>query len=232
MFLKTLILLALVFPAVPAVSVDYLSLKTDNGDKLPDFSFCGYHASNKPLPSSTRTAAKSLSAGSGDQSQQIQDALDAVSKSGGGVVELKAGKYQLSKGITIPTKTSLRGGGQGKTVILPKDGSFTAFNMGSKVSSPKPMSTVDITDKYVPVGTSKVTVKSAAGLKAGQSVWIQRAVTQKWIDANGMASFSDPEDHWMTVSQRTPRLYLERLLITTIARRHSVPATHHKSSVI
>ncbi|KAI0154514.1 hypothetical protein GGR57DRAFT_465936 [Xylariaceae sp. FL1272] len=198
MLLTPSLLLLAVLAAAIAVSVDYRTLEADKGDKLPDFSFCGYHSSNDPLPSTTREAADTLSPTSGDQSQRIQDALDAISSSGGGVLELKSGEYQLSKGVVIPTKTSLRGAGQGKTVVLPKNGSFMAFTMGTEVARPKPESTVDITDEYVPVGALEVTVKNASGLRAGQAVWIQRAVTQEWIDANGMATLPDPEDHWLT----------------------------------
>ncbi|KAK8024656.1 hypothetical protein PG993_012722 [Apiospora rasikravindrae] len=183
--------------ALAGTNVDYTKLQTKQGDKLPDFSFCGYHASNDPLPAANRAATSSLSAASGDQTKRIQDALDKISSAGGGVLHLKAGEYQLSSGVMIPPKTSLRGDGAGKTKIQLKDGTLVAFTMGTKVSGPKAGTPVDITDKYVPVGSDKVTVKSASGLKVGQSVFIQRAVTQEWVVANGMANLEEG-DHWLT----------------------------------
>ncbi|KAK8876831.1 hemagglutinin-related protein [Apiospora arundinis] len=188
---------SVVLPLALAANVDWTKLQTKQGDKLPDFSFCGYHASNDPLPAANRAATSSLSAGSGDQTKRIQDALDKISSSGGGVLHLKAGEYQLASGVVVPPKTSLRGDGPGKTKIQLKDGTKVAFTMGTKVKGPKVETPVDITDKYVPVGSNKVTVKSASGLKAGQSVFIQRAVTQKWVNANGMGNLGK-DKHWLT----------------------------------
>ncbi|KAK6857294.1 hypothetical protein PG995_007481 [Apiospora arundinis] len=193
---------SVVLPLALAANVDWTKLQTKQGDKLPDFSFCGYHASNDPLPAANRAATSSLSAGSGDQTKRIQDALDKISSSGGGVLHLKAGEYQLASGVVIPPKTSLRGDGPGKTKIQLKDGTKVAFTMGTKVKGPKVETPVDITDKYVPVGSNKVTVKSASGLKAGQSVFIQRAVTQKWVNANGMGDLGK-DKHWLTLAPYT-----------------------------
>jgi hypothetical protein len=186
-------------------TVDYKSLKTDKGDGIPDFSFCGYHSSNDPLPSTSRPATTTLPVASGDQRSRIQSALNSVSSAGGGVVALAAGTYQISSpGLVIPNGTTLRGAGPDDTVLKPVDGSFTAVTIGSKVSSPKPVTTVKITDSYVPVGVSKVTVNSASGLKPGQSVWVQRRVTQKWITANGNGGITSTGGKtWLTVSHAT-----------------------------
>jgi hypothetical protein len=198
-------ILALSAQAAPP-TVDYKSLKTDKGDGIPDFSFCGYHSSNDPLPSTSRPATTMLNATSGDQRSRIQSALNSVSSAGGGVVALAAGTYQISSpGLVIPNGTTLRGAGPDDTVLKPVDGSFTAVTIGSKsVSSPKPATTVQITDSYVPVGASKVTVASASGLKSGQSVWVQRRVTQKWITANGNGGITSTGGKtWLTVSHGT-----------------------------
>src|SRR5438034_10015209 len=96
-----LTLLALL-PLTSTETVDYKNLKNVKGDKIPDFSFCGYHASEVSLPSLSRAATKTLSSGSGDQSIVIQAALDEVSASGGGVVVLEAGTYVLGSGLVVP----------------------------------------------------------------------------------------------------------------------------------
>lgn len=211
MLLSKLISVSVVLPLALAVNVDYTKLHTKQGDKLPDFSFCGYHASNDPLPAANRAATSLLSAASGDQTQRIQDALDRISSSGGGVLHLKAGEYQLASGVTIPPRTSLRGDGPGKTKIQLKDGTKVAFTMGTKVKDPKLETPVDITDSYVPVGSNKVTVKSASGLKVGQSVYVQRAVTQKWVNANGMGNLGK-DKHWLTVRHATQSREAKRAL--------------------
>ncbi|EOO00569.1 putative hemagglutinin-related protein [Phaeoacremonium minimum UCRPA7] len=185
MIFPGVVLQFLVLPVALAVTVDYTELKDKKGNGIPDFSFCGYHASNDPLPDSHRAAAVTIQAASGDQSKQIQDALNNLSSSsGGGVIALAPGDYHLNSGLTIP-----RGSGE-----------FSVITMGTKVSNPKPGTSFAITDKYVPVGATKVTVKDSTGLKVGQNVWVQRAVTAKWVRANGMADLVRDGEHqtWLT----------------------------------
>lgn len=187
--------------ATLAATVDWKTLKNDaTGNGIPDFSYCGYHQSNISLPSSHRTAAKTLSPGSGDQSTTIQSALDDVSKAGGGVVALEAGSYVLQMGLVIPNGTTLRGASPSETTLLPASGSLTAVTLGQGASNPEPSTAVDITDTYVVVGSTTVTVKSASGLKVGQSVWIQRRVTTEWVRANGNGGLGTGEGTWLTVS--------------------------------
>jgi hypothetical protein len=181
----------LAVPAILAtgpVNIDYhdKSLKTSKGDAIPDFSFAGYHASNKPLPATERAVSGKLSATSGNQAKRIQAALDKIGSMGGGVLLLAAGRYRLSSGLTIPNGTTLRGAGVGKTVLLPKDGTTDVVTMGQKTGNPRTSTSVAITDQYVPIGATDVNVQSASGVAVGQTVWVQRAVTAKWVRANGM----------------------------------------------
>ncbi|QKX55409.1 uncharacterized protein TRUGW13939_02502 [Talaromyces rugulosus] len=201
---KLYVLPALVFALQTfATTVDYKTLKTDKGDGIPDFSFCGYHASDDPLPPSDRQPATIINASSGDQTQRIQNELNKISAAGGGVLALGAGKYHLSAGLVIPNGTVLRGAGSDKTTLLPKDGSMHVITMGSDdINDPKSGNSVSITDDYVPVGATNVTVDSASGLKVGQDVWVQRQVTQEWIDAMGMGDLVRDGKHqtWLSTS--------------------------------
>ena len=187
--------------ATVAVTVDWKTLKNaTTGNGIPDFSYCGYHQSNISLPSSHRTAVKTLSAGSGDQSAVIQAALNDVSQAGGGVVALEAGSYMLKMGLLIPNGTTLRGSGPSETTLLPASGSLTTVTLGKGASNPQPGIAVDITDSYVVVGANVVTVKSTSGLKVGQSVWVQRRVTTDWVRANGNGGLGTRDGTWLTVS--------------------------------
>src|SRR5262249_31546054 len=47
-------------------------------------------------------------------------------------------------------------------------------------------STVDITDAFVPVGGRTISVSSTSGFAVGDSVFVQRPVTQDWIHFMGM----------------------------------------------
>lgn len=166
--------------------VDYTSIQTARGDQLPDFSFCGYHSSELSLPSSNKSPSATLQPASGDQTAAIQNALDKVSNAGGGVVALAAGTYQLSAGLMLSNNTILSGAGIGKTILTTNNGSASVVTMGSGKGTAKLGNVINITNTYVPVGATNVTLQSTSGLSVGMAVYIQRAVTQDWIDANGM----------------------------------------------
>ncbi|KAH8724522.1 hypothetical protein GQ44DRAFT_617679 [Phaeosphaeriaceae sp. PMI808] len=165
-----------------AGTVDYKNLKNAKGDKLSDFSFCGYHASEASLPSLSRAATKTLGPGSGDQSTAIQDALDEVYASGGGVVVLKAGTYTLGSGLLIRNQTTLRGSGIGNTVLAVRSLSENVITMGNQSSGGKTIKTALITDDYVPAGTGTVHVNDTSGFAVGQHVFIQRAPSEMGVE--------------------------------------------------
>lgn len=177
-------LLASTVSATASTAVDYTTIKASNGDHFPDFSYCGYRASDASLPSAKSTI--SLKAGSGDQTATIQKALDKAAAAGGGVVTLAAGTYELTSGLKISSKTVLRGAGMGKTVLKSSNGDVDTIVMGTGAGSPTLGKAVAITDKYVAVGADTFTVASTTGLKVGGEVYVQRQVTQEWIHANYM----------------------------------------------
>lgn len=180
-------LLILVFlPVTSTETVDYKNLQNAKGDKLPNFSFCGYHASEVSLPSLSRPPNKTLSPGSGDQSTSIQGALDEVSAAGGGVVLLEAGTYALGSALVIRNQTTLRGAGSKKTVLTVSSLSNPAIKLGNQTGKGTAIKTALITDDYVPVGAGTVRVDDASGFAVGQHVFIQRAVTAAWVAAMGM----------------------------------------------
>jgi hypothetical protein len=186
-FLTSAILTLLTFlPLTSTETVDYKNFKNVKGDRLPDFSFCGYHASEVPLPSLSRAATKTLSSGSGDQSAAIQGALDEVYLSGGGVVELGPGTYSLGSGLLIRDKTTLRGAGTGKTVLTVSSFSGNVIRLGNQTGKGEPIKTALITDDYVPAGTGTVHVDDESGFAVGQHVFVQREVTAAWVAAMGM----------------------------------------------
>jgi hypothetical protein len=174
--------------AAATVSVDYTQIVNSRGDKLPDFSYCGYHASEKGLPSSDDIAATlTLSAGEGNQAPTIQAALDKVAAAGGGVVALDAGTFEMEGGLTIPDKTILRGAGIGISTLALTSLSSNFISMGNAdVGTETTGVTTSITDDYVPVGASDITVASTADFTIGQTIFVQRKASAAWIKANGM----------------------------------------------
>lgn len=189
-------------PIIAAASINYTDIGGKNGDKLPDFSFCGYHASETDIP--TKVVTQALSPGSGDQTANIQNALNAVHTNGGGVVGLH-GTYELKSHLTIPNGTVLRGEGVNQTFLTVPDGSQHWINLGDYSGDEKTVQSSDITDDHLPVGSSEISVQSTDGFKAGQTIYVQRVVTQAWVDAQGMGYLYGNGYNWLTVSFLTSK---------------------------
>lgn len=171
------------------VTVDWTTITDGRGNHLPDFSFAGYHSSDIPLPSSISPLV-TLNAASGDQTSRIQAALNQVSAAGGGAVVLGKGTFQISSGLNVSSKVVLRGSGVSSTkfVLSTISNGQPVFNMGNGTNSQvKPALTSSITNAFVGIGSSVVTVSDTKGLLAGQTVFVNRAATAKWIRDNGMA---------------------------------------------
>jgi len=203
-FLSILFFLVASISSVHAVKLDYNKTWTAAGDKFPDFSYTGYHHSERPLPEISTPANKILSPSSGDQSPIIQAALDNVTQAGRGIVELEDGTYFLSSGLQINNNTTLRGAGLGLTVLELKSLQGDIITMGNSPSRPKQGKSVLITNTYVPAGTHVVHVEDASRLAVGMNVWVERAVTQAWTDAQGMTPYAK----WLKVSTQHPLNYV------------------------
>jgi len=52
---------------------------------------------------------------------------------------------------------------------------------------------VDLTDSYVPVGTTSLVVSDASSYQAGDLILIERAASEAWIHSIGMDTISDCE---------------------------------------
>ncbi|MEO9474390.1 MAG: DUF6298 domain-containing protein [Cyclobacteriaceae bacterium] len=167
---------------------------SENGDRVPDFSYAGYQASNTSIP--TIPAAVFVSWKSGDQTVRIQKAIDHVSglpvQANGfrGAVLLDKGEFELAEGLKIcASGVVLRGNGVGETTLLGTGLDRTTviriFGEDDRVVGNE----VQIADSYVPVGASLFTVKGASNLKTGDEIQITRKSTKEWISNLGMENF-------------------------------------------
>jgi hypothetical protein len=185
-------------------TVRWAEIVTARGDRLPDFSYCGYHAGGDPLPEEDTLPATVLQPQAGDNTAQIQHALNVVAEAGGGVVSLAGGQFALVPGLVIPGGVVLRGEGAGLTTLtLTQLGQQPLISIGQVSGTVSTTVTVNITDEYVPVGTSQITVDDATNLTSGQTVFIQRAVTASWVRDNGMGDLirDGVQLTWLRVSQ-------------------------------
>ena len=159
-----------------------------------DYSYCGYHRSEMPIPSAN--VAVYVEPVAGDNSALIQGAIDYLSQQKPdrqtglrGAILLAEGTYELSEPLRIRTSgIILRGSGRDKTILRKKgyDRGALLYIEGTHDIITK--DTFTVSDAQA--GAISVTVQGAfAALKQGQRLAICRPSTQEWIDALGCASF-------------------------------------------
>ncbi|KAK7718699.1 hypothetical protein SLS64_002659 [Diaporthe eres] len=82
------------------------------------------------------------------------------------------------------------------------NGQQPVFGMGNATNQQvNPSFSSDITNALVGIGSSVVTVKNIKGFRAGQTVFVNRAVTDNWIRDNGMADLvrNESRQEWIKI---------------------------------
>lgn len=168
--------------------VQWTDVTSARGDHLPDFSYCGYRASEIPVPLNENRGVTVLVPRGGDQTVQLQSVLDATAAEGGGIVTLGEGTFIVSAGLHIPSGVVLRGAGVDLTLLtLSQLGQAPLISLGGNPGLVSPSVVANVVDHFIPIGTSQLTVDDVSGFKVGQSVFVQRRVTADWVRANGMS---------------------------------------------
>ena len=180
---------------------------SDMGDRVLDWSKVGYMQSSVPIPNApvrdtlypllgeTSTDGTMAYPKGPDSREEIQQALYRVwqmpSDANGvkGAVLLKSGTYYVKGSLFIPTGVVLRGEGDGEngTIIIfrTSTGGGDAISTGQGNIENDWMSTVEITDDYVPSGSYEISVSDASNFQPGDFVYVRKTVNQKWIDDLG-----------------------------------------------
>ncbi len=159
-----------------------------------DYSYCGYHRSEMPIPS-VKVAAYVLPSGQ-DDAATIQAAIDEVSaqkpdkKTGyRGTVLLGEGVFTLHEPLRIRTSgVVLRGCGRKKTILRKTgyDRGALLYIEGTHHISYK--DTLEMND--VKAGDTAVTIKTGQQqLKKGDRIVIWRPSIQEWIESLNCQSF-------------------------------------------
>ena len=158
-----------------------------------DYSYCGYHRSEMPLPSA-RVVVYVQPSGD-DDAAQLQAAIDYVSQQKAdkltglrGAVLLSEGTYSLSEPLRIRTSgVVLRGSGREKTILRKAgyDRGALIYIEGSHEIVVK--DTFDVNDTKV--GSFTINVANGQKLSSNSRISILRPSTQEWIDHLGCASF-------------------------------------------
>ncbi|PTD07090.1 hypothetical protein FCULG_00005597 [Fusarium culmorum] len=124
----------------------------------------------------------------------IQEAIDSIAASGGGTVILPEGRWPITAGINITSGVVVAGAGENKTVLVLQDRlSQPVFTLGTPANNTRPRYGFrsNITNQYLPIGSSSVDVISSDGFAVDQLVYVSRNATEAWIRANGTNSLVD-----------------------------------------
>ena len=163
-----------------------------NGDRVPDFSFCGYRASEMPIPDvPVKVIVPEMK---GDATVQIQTAIDYVSslpldKNGfRGKVLLEKGTFEVAGGLTIHISgVILSGSGCNTdgTILLGTGVDRETLIRISGVNNRKMEKQVNLADQYFPVNSTKLTFKNGHSFRVGDQIIVNRPSTKEWLEKIG-----------------------------------------------
>ncbi len=166
-----------------------LQYTTDaRGNRIMDFSHAGYKGGGVRIPDVR--VAQTVKPVAGDNTAQIQAAIDEVSKLAPGAngfrgaVLLERGTYDVAGTLRIAANgVVLRGSGSGTagTVLRVTGAPHRVFTVGGTGTWRPVEGAVRITDKYVPAGASTFAVEPFHNFHAGDAVLVQRRATPEWI---------------------------------------------------
>ncbi len=177
-----------------AGQLNYVS--DERGNRVPDFSYCGYKASDQAIPDAPVRVVVPVT--EGDATLRIQAAIDYVSslppeKDGiRGAVLLEKGRYTLSGRLAITASgVVLRGSGAGSngTLLVAAGVDRQALLRIAGKDDRKTNKDIAITDAYVPVNALTLHLPEKHGLKTGDHLLVRRPCTQTWIKQLGTETF-------------------------------------------
>lgn len=162
------------------------------GNRVIDFSVCGYHSSEQDITSPAVVVL--LEPGKQDDGKLIQTAIDRVAampldQNGfRGTILLSAGTYHLSSNITITASGIVLAGNKG-TILMGEGIDRKPLINISGLNDKRSGAEVFVKDAYLPVGASQFLVDKANGFNIGDEVTIRRPSTLGWIKDLGADHF-------------------------------------------
>lgn len=174
-----------------------------NGDRVPDYSFCGYMASESQLPNIPVKAI--IETTDADATLLIQSAIDFVSslpidKNGfRGTVLLKEGTYKISGSLYISASGVVLRGSSSKSTILLATGTNreTLIRVAGK-NNRSLGEPILLEEKYFPVNTKTLTFSKSHSFKIGDKVIVNRPSTKEWIESIGADKIGIYVDYTLT----------------------------------
>ncbi|MBP6686802.1 MAG: pectate lyase [Lacibacter sp.] len=183
---------------VPPLSSERGKLVYSNdelGNRIPDFSYCGYKASEQPIPNIDVKVVVPVKAG--DATLRIQSALDYVASLPAdvngfrGAVLLQKGTYEVFGQLRISASgVVLRGSGTNATTIVGSGtGRLVLIKIVGKNTISKEPTGLKISDAYVPVNAMSFHVDQINIKDHSNKIIIRRPSTASWINFLGADHF-------------------------------------------
>lgn len=193
---------------------------TERGDRLPDFSNCGYRGGGVALPN-VPVKMTLTPVAEGDDRERIQKALDEIAAlplgpdGFRGALLLQRGTYRVGGQLNIRTSgVVLRGESDstnGTVLIASAPNKYTVLYIaGAGGPEEEAASRREIAADYVPVGARTFPLAPGEALKVGDPVLVCREGNQTWIDTLGMNTLSrgpgDKVQNWGPLTLKFQRV--------------------------
>lgn len=180
----------------------------EQGNRLPDFSNCGYAGGDRPIP--LVPVRVQVAPFAGDETARIQKALDYVGalpadgRGLRGAVLLLSGRHEVFGALLVTNSgVVLRGQGMGESgtllVAAGMDRRTLLHFAGRHDVQGVTNADWEITDACVPAGANGFHLRSADGLKSGDRIFLTRPSTREWIESLGMTDFGGGIGDWRLV---------------------------------
>jgi PelA/Pel-15E family pectate lyase len=177
----------------------------ENGDRIPDYSFCGYEASEREIP--FVPARVKVAHQTGDATERIQRAIDYVSAlplgpdGFRGAVVLEKGIYRLEGSLRIHTSgVVLRGSGYGEdeTVLFAAGDDRSTLIRIAGIEHTHWVDSVPVTGDYVPLNATVLPLAAGHPFQKGDRVIVTRPSTEKWLQDLGADKIGFYVDYQLT----------------------------------
>ncbi len=174
-----------------SIKDDKINYQCDKkGNRVLDFSFCGYKSSEQDIPNVENVVFVSWK--QGDNAGRIQRAIDYVSSlkpdENGfrGAVLLDKGTFLLKEGLHIAASgVVLRGLDRKETVLLKEGVDRGALLRIEGMNDRQILDTIGILSFYIPVNSKQIQIPTGTSLKSDDKVMIVRPSTKEWIATVG-----------------------------------------------
>ncbi|HSU54100.1 MAG TPA: DUF6298 domain-containing protein, partial [Candidatus Dormibacteraeota bacterium] len=177
------------------------------GNRIPDFSHCGYADADRPIPIAPVRIV--VAPEPGDSTKRIQAAINYVASlppdTNGlrGAVLLLKGRHSISGSLTLNASgVVLRGQGMledGTVLFASGTDRRTLIRIAGAPLQNSNGQKFSVSDEYAPVGANSLHLEQSSSLKPGDTVLITRPSTQAWIDRLGMTDFGGGIGDWRLV---------------------------------